>query len=253
MMYSEDPGDTGNEELWQKIQDMLKAGENDAIVVIWGPDADIPTAIETIEERMEMAFEGVPNETRKSFPDGTTIFERVLPGSDRMYPDTDSPPIPLTEEYIETLRKRLPVITSDRFKQFMKWGIPEDCHKYILSKNMVPLIEKICECKDFDQRQIGIFLGQKFKRIEGSNKAHKNFNHKIIADLFNYLCKKKLHIDLAGPMLEILYEHPKMRYESVLTTLNFKTKTMDELLAPVDFLFEKYSGEGPTKIDNNSR
>lgn len=249
MIHSEDPDDTGNTELWQEIGTMLKAGKNDALMVLWGPDADIPTAIETIEERMEMAFEGVPNETRKSFPDGTTIFERVLPGSDRMYPDTDSAPIPLTEEYIETLRKNLPVLTSYRFKQFREWEIPEDCHKYILSKNMVPLLEKICECKDFSHRQIGIFLGQKFKRIEGKYKPHKNFNYKIISDLFTYLCNKKLQIDLAAPMLEVLYEHPKMRYESVLTTLNFKEKTMEELLAPVNLLYGKYT-QGRNQANN---
>ena len=34
---------------------------------------------ETVEERCKMALEGVPVQTRKSFEDGTTIFERVLP------------------------------------------------------------------------------------------------------------------------------------------------------------------------------
>ena len=146
----------------------------------------------------------------------------------------------LLEEIKTGLRKKLPVLASDRQKQFREWDIPEDTHKYILSKNLVPLIEQICECKDFSHRQVGVFLGQRFKRIEGIAKPHKNFNEDIISDLFNYLCKKKLSIDLAGPMLEILYEHPKMRYESILTTLNFRKKSMDELLAPVDFLYEKY-------------
>ena len=72
-------------------------------IIVWGPSADIPTALETVEERFRMAFEGVPNETRKTFADGTNMFERVLPGRDRMYPDTDSEPIPLTDEYINTL------------------------------------------------------------------------------------------------------------------------------------------------------
>jgi len=187
-----------------------------------------------------MAFEGVPNETRKSFKDGTTIFERVLPGSDRMYPDTDSPPIPLAEDYIETLRERLPELASNRFKQMRDWGIPEDSYKYILSKNMVPLIEQICECDDFTHKQVGTFLSQRFKRTEGTRKAHKNFNVKIITDLFAYLCNKELDIAIAGPMLDILYEHPKMRYESILTTLHFKKRSMVELIAPLDFLYEKF-------------
>ncbi len=250
MMHSENPEKQSCEKEWDALRNFLGADAQDAQLMLWGPDDDIPTAIETIEERMAMAFEGVPNETRKSFEDGTTIFERVLPGSDRMYPDTDSPPIPLTEEYIDSLRGRLPKLASLRFKQLNEWGIPEDSYKYILSKNLVPLIEQICECKDFSHKQIGTFLGQKFKRIDGTKKAHKNFNEKIISDLFAYLCNKKLDIAIAGPMLDILYEHPKMRYESILTTLNFKKRSMDELIAPLDFLYEKFLN-GKESADHN--
>jgi glutamyl-tRNA(Gln) amidotransferase subunit E len=69
-----------------------------------------------------MAFQGVPNETRKSFENGTTIFERVLPGADRMYPDTDSPPIPLKDEYIDELKKRLPEDVIRQVSQTQKLG-----------------------------------------------------------------------------------------------------------------------------------
>ncbi|HDQ15982.1 MAG TPA: Glu-tRNA(Gln) amidotransferase subunit GatE, partial [Bacteroidetes bacterium] len=79
---------------FQLLLPMLNATENDAQIIFWAPEEDVKTALETIEERCIMAFEGVPEETRKSFEDGTTIFERVLPGANRMYPDTDSAPIP---------------------------------------------------------------------------------------------------------------------------------------------------------------
>jgi glutamyl-tRNA(Gln) amidotransferase subunit E len=61
-----------------RIREFLKAGVDDAQIILWGPSADIPTALETVEERIRMAFDGVPNETRKTFPDGTNMFERVL-------------------------------------------------------------------------------------------------------------------------------------------------------------------------------
>ena len=94
-----------NDAQWKDIKELLKCQKSDAQIIITGPEDDIKTALETIEERCQMALEGIPNETRKSFEDGTTIFERVLPGADRMYPDTDSAPIPLEDEYIEDLTK----------------------------------------------------------------------------------------------------------------------------------------------------
>jgi len=96
-----------------EIKKLLNAKENDAQIIFWGPEEDIKTALETIEERCKMAFEGIPNETRKSFEDGTTIFERVLPGADRMYPDTDSPPIPLEDNYIKEIGKNLLISSTD--------------------------------------------------------------------------------------------------------------------------------------------
>ena len=106
MSCSEDLDPMISEEEWEKCRKILKAGVQDAQIIFWGPEDDVKTALETIEERAGMAFDGIPNETRKSFEDGTTIFERVLPGADRMYPDTDTAPIPLAEKHIESLRKK---------------------------------------------------------------------------------------------------------------------------------------------------
>ena len=243
MTHSEEIEPVLTREQWVRISDVLDAGPDDALILLWGPADDIPTALETVEERIQLAFAGVPNETRKSFPDGTTIFERVLPGKDRMYPDTDSAPIPLDDNKIEELKSGLPVIVSDRIKKMKKWGIPEDTYKYILSKNLYPLIESISDDFGFDPRAIGIFLGHRFKNIEGTMKAHKNFSYDIIYDLFGFISSRDLQIEIARPMIRILYEHPKMRYESILTTLNFKKKGIKNILAPVDFLHEKFIEE----------
>ena len=51
---------------------------------------------------------GIPRETRQALKDGTTDFERVLPGPDRMYPDTDLPLIPVEEERIARIEAALP-------------------------------------------------------------------------------------------------------------------------------------------------
>jgi glutamyl-tRNA(Gln) amidotransferase subunit E len=143
MTHSEDMNPVISSKEFEKICAFLQSDEDDAQIILWGPSADIPTALETVEERFRMAFVGVPNETRKTFEDGTNIFERVLPGRDRMYPDTDSEPIPLTDEYINKLSQNVPVYISERYQQLKGWSVPEDTYKYLLSKNLVPLIERI--------------------------------------------------------------------------------------------------------------
>jgi glutamyl-tRNA(Gln) amidotransferase subunit E len=225
---------------FEKIKTKLGSLEGDAQIIIWGPEEDMPTALETIEERCIMAMEGVPEETRKSFKDGTTIFERVLPGADRMYPDTDSAPIPLTEEYIASISETLPVDICDRFEQLTDWGIPEDAHEYILKKNLVPLIEKIERELGISPKWTGIFLAHRLCNVENNSKPSKEFKYAMVFGMLCYLKDNHLDFELAKKMLWELYRHPKMDFDSVLTTLNFKRIPKEEIEARIPFLREKY-------------
>ncbi len=223
-----------------EIRKLLDAGDEDAQIILWGPSEDIPTALETIEERCKMAFEGVPGETRKSFEDGTTIFERVLPGADRMYPDTDSAPIPLADDFIAKLGENLPIPVFKRLQQMQDCGIPEDTHKYLLKKNLLPLIDRICDELGYSQKYIGTFLGHYYRHMEGQKDPHPEFSYNKIYGLFSFLKKKRLDPELAKSMLGILVDHPNMEFNSVLTSLNFRKLKTEALLAPVGFLIEKF-------------
>lgn len=229
---------------WDIVKKLLKSGENDAQMIIWGSEEDIPTALETIEERSLMAFEGIPNETRKSFEDGTTIFERVLPGADRMYPDTDSAPIPLENSYIEQLGKNLPTDIVDRFVQLNKWSIPEDTFTFILKKNLVPIIEKIVEKLRFNPKTIGTFMGHHMKFVEGHFNPGSDFSYERVYDMFEFIKKQNLQIEIARDMLPVVFSNPQMDFDSVLTIIHFKKRNKEKLIAPIGFLKEKYRETG---------
>jgi glutamyl-tRNA(Gln) amidotransferase subunit E len=240
LIFSEQEEELVSKTDFDAIRKLLNSNEDDAQLIIWGSEDDMPTALETVEERCLMVFDGVPNETRKSFPDGTTIFERVLPGADRMYPDTDSAPIPLSDEYIKELGKDLPQETSERIELLQKWGVPEDAYFFILSKNLFPVIEEICNRFKFDPKYISIFFGHTYKNIVGKNQQHTDFNYRKLIGLFKFIFEQKLHPNIARYLLPILYQHPSMDFASMLTSLKFKKRSLAELVAPIDFLAEKY-------------
>jgi len=240
MAHSEDLTPLVPQKDWEQIRKLFKAKENDAQLIFWGPEADIATALETIEERCKMAFECVPNETRKSFENGTTIFERVLPGADRMYPDTDSAPIPLEDEYIERGRKNQPNDVFERYQQMQKWGIPEDTYTYIFSKNLYPVIEKIIKELKLNPRLTGTFFGHHLKWVEGRYDRSGEFAYEQLFDLFKFLKENHLDLMLAGNMLPVIYAHPKMDFESVLTSIGFKRVKKEEILAKAEFLHKKF-------------
>ncbi|MBE9491445.1 MAG: Glu-tRNA(Gln) amidotransferase subunit GatE [Bacteroidetes bacterium] len=224
----------------EKIRKILKAKDNDAQVIFWGPEDDIKTALETIEERCRMAFEGVPNETRKSFKDGTTIFKRVLPGADRMYPDTDSVPIPLEDEYIEQLGQNLPKEVIDMYHQLKKWNIPEDTYTFIFKKNHFPLIDRIVKELKIDPRFVGTFFGHHLKFVEGHHIPAAEFKYSIIYAMFKFLKEQDLDPDLAKKILPVIYEYPKIDFESVLTLIKYKKNTKEEIFSHIPFLKNKF-------------
>lgn len=241
MFHSEEPEPMVSEKYWDKIRDLLDTGDNDAQIIVFGPEDDIKTALETIEERCQMALEGIPEETRKALSTGVTIFERVLPGADRMYPDTDSAPIPLEDDYIESLAKNLPEDIIDRYKKMKAWNIPEDTYLYILSKNHFPVIERIINELDMNSVFVGTFFGHTLKFAEGHYSVSPDFTNKMIFGMFGFLKKKGIHPKIAVHMLPELLEHPKMDFDSILSGLKYKKLKPELILDKVPVLIEKFN------------
>jgi len=223
---------------WKKLAASFHAGENDAQILFWTPEEDLKTAVETITERCQLAFKGVPNETRKSLPHGITIFERVLPGPDRMYPDTDSAPIPVSDEQIETARKQLPVPLEQRFKQLQEWNVPPDTYTYILRNNLMPVIEKMSTEYNLQPAFLAKLFAHTLKSLQGSKPLP--FEIERIADLIKFVKSRKLAWDILPELLKLLYKNPNMAFSSLLLTLGYKQISPEEIFEHIPTLHLMY-------------
>jgi len=241
MIHSEEIGEISFNNLFPEVAIWLSASEDDAQLILWGPSEDIPTALETVEERMRMAFEGVPNETRKSYPDGRTMFERVLPGRDRMYPDTDSEPIPVTTQMIEELGRDVPKDISFRFKQMKEWGIPDDAMHYLLKKNLVVIIERICEDFGFAPGEVGTLIGHRFRNLEGHRLTGPGFSYETLYNLFAFIKEKNLLPEIAKAMLSAAVASAKPDFDKILTETGYCKSNMVEISAQVSGLKKEFS------------
>jgi glutamyl-tRNA(Gln) amidotransferase subunit E len=240
MLHSEPPAAAADETLFAQVRRAVKAGEQDAQLLFWAANEDVRTALETIEERCRLAFQGVPNETRKGLPDGTTIFERVLPGPNRMYPDTDSAPISIEEELIERVRAVMPVDVHRRIEQFCAWGVPPDTFAFLLKHNLAPLIERIQKDLQFEPRFLATFLAHDLKCLFGRGLKRGDFDFQHLYDIFASIRAEKLEKDIAKVMLPVLFEHPNMDFQSLLITVGYKRLTRKEVLAPLPLLKKKF-------------
>lgn len=126
IIHSDSPSETLASSEWQAVKKQLNATEDDTIVIVWAEESDALAGAREIVLRGLDAVKGVPSETRQALRDGTNGFERILPGPDRMYPDTDLPPRKITPERIEKIRKNLPESVVSRKKRYTELGVPSD-------------------------------------------------------------------------------------------------------------------------------
>jgi glutamyl-tRNA(Gln) amidotransferase subunit E len=232
-IHSEQPDIKKYAAITDLVKKNLQPEKNDAWICFAAATEDIKTALETIEERCHLAFEGVPRETRKALADGTTLFERVLPGADRMYPDTDSAPIPIENDFIENLRSQLPLELPQRLEQLKKWQVPEDCWTYLLRNNLMPLAEQIIRDYDVQPLFVCTLIAQDIKGMMRLRK--KTFSFQTLPDIFAFLKENKIRWELIKDMIPIIIDHPKIDCQSVLILLAWKKEKPLELFNAVPY------------------
>lgn len=158
-------GDLSNE-AWTKVFSALGASEGDAVILVWGPEQDVKTAVSEVRLRIEDAIDGVPNETRQACDDGTTGFERILPGPDRMYPDTDLPPLAIPTERIERTKDSINANPFEAYERFRDLGLSDETVRQLMRNGRWLLFDRIVAELDVEPRFAGSILTQRLRRFE---------------------------------------------------------------------------------------
>ena len=133
--------------------------------MVWGAEADTLTAVDEIRQRCADATAGVPHETRQPLADGSTSFERILPGPERMYPDTDSPPQRLSRERVEALRLTLPEPPWEREARYRAAGVPESTVHFLIRRGGARLVDRVVERCGADLKRACFFFGEELKGL----------------------------------------------------------------------------------------
>jgi glutamyl-tRNA(Gln) amidotransferase subunit E len=149
----------------RQVRARLGCDADDAVVVVWGPAEDTVTAADEIRLRYADATQGVPNETRQPFEDGSTDFERILPGPDRMYPDTDSPPTRVTRERVQRLSTGLPAPPWEREARYAAAGLPLPTIHFLIRRGDARRVDDVVAQAGADLRRAGFFFGERLKGL----------------------------------------------------------------------------------------
>ncbi len=159
--------DTATETLsardWSTLRRKTQAQHEDALVLVWGGADDTETACNEIVIRAREATVGVPSDTRQPLKDGTTGFERVLPGAERMYPDTDLPPQAIPPARVARIRAGLPRNVWDREGWYRELRVPADTVLDLLSPTRAAVFDRLVNELKIAPTLAAVILVQRFK------------------------------------------------------------------------------------------
>ena len=148
-----------------RVRRRARVGANDDVFIVFGPEEDVRTAAEEIRLRFVDAVLGVPKETRQALAGGYTTFERILPGPDRMYPDTDSPPTSVTDERVARIKARLQPGPWERIERYMSWRVPEETCNYLIRRGGADILDAVIATTGVDGLTAAIEIGQRAKAL----------------------------------------------------------------------------------------
>jgi len=135
----------GLKEEFEELADTFKREKSDVIAIMAGPKQKVRAAAKAVRDRAEKIYQGkIPEETRNAEQDFTSSYLRPLPGSARMYPETDIPPIKITDEKAQEIDANLPDTLEERRKKYAE-EIGEELAKQITTSRKLNTFEQLKE------------------------------------------------------------------------------------------------------------
>jgi glutamyl-tRNA(Gln) amidotransferase subunit E len=183
LIHSDSKGENLTSAEWHNVKKNVGATDDDTMVLVWGNEQDTETAAKEIIIRAKEATIGVPSETRQALRDGTNGFERILPGADRMYPDTDLPPTRITEEHISKLSVDLPEKYWISEKWYKELGIPADTIRELSISKYAKLFKFVVEEWKINPTLAAVVLIQLPKRMKKMKLNTGKLNETIIRNI----------------------------------------------------------------------
>jgi len=187
---------------WMKLRKSVGATEEDTLVIVWGSDEDVLMGAQETIIRAKEATIGIPSETRQALLDGTTGFERILPGPQRMYPDTDLPPIKVEPERVAKIRSEMPTPIWERENWYREIGVPEDSVKSLAFSRFARLFEKLVKELDIKPKLAAVVLNQYIKKLRRRKFDIQVLNDKNLYEIFSAYKSEKLPKDAILTMME---------------------------------------------------
>jgi len=218
------------EDEMEQLRKLLKTEPQDAVVIVTGEEENCIDALRAVAERAKEALKGVPEETRAANPDGTTRYMRPRPGAARMYPETDVPPIPITEERIHRLKENLPELPEQRIKRLIKeYGINEKLARQLQDSDYGELFETIIKETEVSPTLVAAILTETFKALKREGVKVEKLRDDQIIEIFRLVSSGETSKEALPEIVRWLSTHEDASSIEAVKALGLGMLSKDEL------------------------
>jgi glutamyl-tRNA(Gln) amidotransferase subunit E len=189
----------------------IKAADGWAMIV--GPEHICRRAMEAIHHRAYL--EHVPEETRRADEDGHSYYLRPLPGSARMYPETDVMPLRITKALVKEAAKE--VTNFDALRNEIKRMLNAELADKMIRSEKLTLFQQILEkTEDIDPTLVAVTLEDTTKSLRREGLPIERITDEKFIELFTEY-EKGLFVKAAViEILRRLADNPDLPIDAIV-------------------------------------
>ncbi len=224
-----------------EVRPVLECGDEDGFVLVVGPKGKCEQAIWTICNLAKIYITHVPKEVRRPNPDGTTAFLRPLPGSARMYPETDAVPLRISSEMVEEIKQHLPELPEEKKKRYIedyKLSVELTEELYLNPKSL--WFEEIVDEVGVDPMLVAttIISTSKYLQREGFP-IDEEITKEKLHEIFEFYSQGRYAKEALPEVLTSVAENPDTPLDELVESIGLTTLSKDEVTKIIKETIEK--------------
>ena len=183
-----------------QIAKATECKKGDAWVAVVADKRKAMAALAAVHSRASVAHEGVVKETRRAVGEKTE-YMRPLPGSARMYPETDVPPVAIASKMLQEVE--IPKTFEEKTADYQKkpFGLSAEMAARI-AKDYSEQFETYAQISGIDANFIATTLAETITAVRRKGADTSKLSQAALSEFFECYAQKKFTKSAAVPIIE---------------------------------------------------
>jgi glutamyl-tRNA(Gln) amidotransferase subunit E len=213
----------------EHLRRVFDAAEEDCVVIVAAVREPADKALNAVMARAEEAMQGIPKETRRALPNGSSAYMRPLPGAARMYPETDVPPVEIAAQKLEYIEAHLPETFEHRKARYKdKFQLNDELADKISRNVNFMLFERVMDSYgDVSATLVVRTLTDMLVELMQDGVEVEPLANQHFMDLFEQLAANAFGKEAIPAILKLLANKPDMSVEQAITEIGLNVDTAE--------------------------